>query len=161
MAEFSKAIDFVLSNEGGYEPANSTDPGGETNFGISKREYQWLDIKNLTRPEAITIYERDYWKFDGIENQRIATKIFDAYVNMAPHECIRLVQLALGAIQAGPIVADGRLGSETVGHINSVDETRFLDELKFQLVRFYYEDAQANPSVTADLHGWWRRAVKG
>jgi lysozyme family protein len=161
MAEFSKAIDFVLENEGGYEPPNTADPGGETNFGISRRQYPYLDIKNLTRAEAIGIYERDYWKFDAIANQRVATKILDAYVNMAPYEAIRLVQLALGAIQAGPIVADGRLGPETISHINAADEAKFIDELKFQLVRFYFEDAQANPSVTADLHGWWRRAVKG
>ena len=161
MADFSKAIGFVLSNEGGYEPPNTADRGGETNFGISKRQYPFLDIKKLTREEAIAIYERDYWKFDTITNQRVATKLLDAYVNMAPHEAIRLVQLALGAIQAGPIVADGKFGPDTLAHLNAADESRFIDEFKFQLVRFYDEDAKANPSATAELHGWWRRAVKG
>jgi len=33
--------------------------------------------------------------------------------------------------------------------VNAADETRLMDELKFQLVRFYYEDAQQNPSLTA------------
>lgn len=160
MATFEKAIEFVLANEGGYEPPGSNDPGGETNFGISKRQYPWLDIKNLTREEAIAIYERDYWKFDEIANQAIATKIFDAYVNLPPTQAIRLVQLALGTIQAGPVVADGKFGPETISHLNVADERTFLDEFKFQLVKHYYEDAQANPSLTSDLHGWWRRAVK-
>ena len=34
-----------------------SDPGGETNWGISKREYPDLDIKNLTRDEAKAVLE--------------------------------------------------------------------------------------------------------
>ena len=37
----------TLGKEGGYVN-NSRDPGGETNFGISKRAYPNVDIKNLT-----------------------------------------------------------------------------------------------------------------
>src|ERR1043166_4882428 len=101
VADFSKAIGFVLSNEGGYEPPNTADPGGETNFGISKRQYPFLDIKKLTREEAIAIYERDYWKFDAITNRLVATKIWAAYVNRAPQEATRRGQRAGGATQAG------------------------------------------------------------
>ena len=35
---FERAVARVLSDEGGYVD-NPADPGGETNFGISKREY--------------------------------------------------------------------------------------------------------------------------
>ena len=44
MAEFSLAIPIVLENEGGYVD-DPNDPGGETNFGISKRSYPNVDIK--------------------------------------------------------------------------------------------------------------------
>ena len=37
------------------------DAGGETNFGISKRQYPNLDIKNLTKQQAADIYKRDYY----------------------------------------------------------------------------------------------------
>ncbi len=58
---FELCINFVLKWEGGYAN-NSLDPGGETHWGISKRSYPDLDIKNLTKQEAIDIYRRDYWE---------------------------------------------------------------------------------------------------
>ena len=57
---FEQCVKFVLDHEGGYVN-HPDDPGGETNFGISKRAYPDLDIKNLTIEEAKEIYKRDYW----------------------------------------------------------------------------------------------------
>ncbi len=37
MADFFSAVNLVLRHEGGYTPGLPGDPGGETNFGISKR----------------------------------------------------------------------------------------------------------------------------
>ena len=64
-SSFDLAIPIVLENEGGYvnDPA---DPGGETKYGISKRSYPALDIKNLTVEQATAIYLRDFWQFGGI-----------------------------------------------------------------------------------------------
>lgn len=59
-ASWSASVAAVLKAEGGY--ANDPkDPGGETNFGISKRAYPNLDIKALTVADAEAIYRRDYW----------------------------------------------------------------------------------------------------
>lgn len=59
-----KAVDFTLGWEGGYvnDPA---DPGGETRWGISKNAHPELDIRNLTREEAIQIYHKEYWLGSG------------------------------------------------------------------------------------------------
>jgi Glycosyl hydrolase 108 len=57
---FEKAVRFTLSWEGGYV-SNPNDPGGETKYGISKRAYPHLDIKNLTLDQAKEIYYQDYW----------------------------------------------------------------------------------------------------
>jgi hypothetical protein len=54
---FNQAIENVLKNEGGYVN-DPYDPGGETIFGISKRIYPHLDIKNITRNQAIDIYKK-------------------------------------------------------------------------------------------------------
>lgn len=58
---FGRCVDWILKWEGGYvnDPA---DPGGETHWGISKRSYPDLDIRNLTKQEAIEIYRKDYWE---------------------------------------------------------------------------------------------------
>ena len=53
-------IEVVLKSEGGYVN-DPHDPGGETNFGISKRAYPSVDIKHLTKEGAIAIYKKDYW----------------------------------------------------------------------------------------------------
>ena len=55
-----KAIAFALSWEGGYSN-DPDDPGGETNFGISKRYHPNEDIKNMTKERAMEIYKGSYW----------------------------------------------------------------------------------------------------
>jgi lysozyme family protein len=159
MSQFGPAITFVLENEGGYSN-DANDPGGETNFGISKRAYPEIDIKNLTREGAIAIYQRDYWIFGGIDSQRIATKIFDEYVN-SKHHAIRTAQLALNYLLAGPVVADGNYGPQTESFLNAVDEDKFMDEYKARLAKMHCDDAMANPAQQGDLLGWLRRDVKG
>ena len=50
----TEAIEHVLKFEGGYVN-DPDDPGGETNFGISKRSYPDLDIAALTVADAVEI----------------------------------------------------------------------------------------------------------
>jgi uncharacterized protein YgiM (DUF1202 family) len=65
-SDWQKAITFVLRWEGGLAD-NPNDPGGLTNFGISQRSYHDLDIRNLTKEQAVAIYERDYWQASGAD----------------------------------------------------------------------------------------------
>ena len=60
MASFDAAIGLVLAREGGYKPAGDGDPGGETNFGVTKRDHPDVDIRALTRDTAAAIYRRDW-----------------------------------------------------------------------------------------------------
>ena len=64
--KFDASMNFVLRHEGGYV-WNPNDPGGETNFGISKKSYPNIDIKNLTKEGATEIYRTDYWNPSGAE----------------------------------------------------------------------------------------------
>jgi len=57
MADFDRAIDFVLKWEGGL----TSDTGGLTKYGISQKAYPDLDIANLTLEQAKAIYRKDYW----------------------------------------------------------------------------------------------------
>ena len=103
------AIAFVLAREGGYSN-DPQDPGGETNFGISKKAYPNLDIKNLTVDQAKAIYQKDYWqvcKCDELASPfDMAT--FDCAVNQGTGKAIRLLQIALG------IDVDGKVGDKTI-----------------------------------------------
>ena len=54
--DYKEIISQVLKHEGGYVN-DPTDMGGETNFGITKRWYPDLDIKNLTKDEVYHCYK--------------------------------------------------------------------------------------------------------
>lgn len=60
-SDFDKAFDFTMKWEGGYVN-DPNDPGGETKYGISKRSYPDIDIKNLTKDRAKILYRQDYWE---------------------------------------------------------------------------------------------------
>jgi lysozyme family protein len=98
MGDFDKAVQFVLSDkiEGGYVN-NPADPGGETNFGISKRAHPNVDIKNLTREGAIAIYKREYWDPIGGDDlpAPLDLVLFDSAVNEGPGTAKNHLQAAL------------------------------------------------------------------
>lgn len=79
---FDKALSFTLLHEGGYS-FDPNDPGGETNFGISKRYHPKVDIKNLTKDQAANIYLQEYWipmKCDDLASP-LDIVVFDSAVN--------------------------------------------------------------------------------
>jgi lysozyme family protein len=157
MASFDQAIGLVLAHEGGYV-FNPADPGGERNFGISKRAYPNLDIKHLTEDQANEIYRQDYWRYDGIANQDVATKIFDMAVNMGPPTAHRLLQMALNA-QGQAVAVDGVFGPQTLAATNRVDPTRLLQEFRAQAAVRYADIVLGNRAERTFLLGWMRRAV--
>lgn len=82
MSAFDAALAHVLKHEGGYVN-DSHDPGGETNFGISKRFHPNEDIKNMTRERAGQIYKAEYWNQIGADHLHapLALMAFDGAVN--------------------------------------------------------------------------------
>jgi lysozyme family protein len=151
VASFEAAIPLTLEWEGGYSSSPS-DPGGETNFGISKRSYPSLDIRNLTREEACAIYRRDFWSYDGLKSQAIATKLFDAGVNLGTHRAVSYMQTVVG------VPADGKYGPLTEGGINGSEEQETLQAYRQRLVAYYQELVQQKPNLQKFLAGWLRRA---
>jgi lysozyme family protein len=82
MDTFKLALDFTLRWEGSYVN-DPSDPGGETNFGISKRAHPEVDIKGLTKETAGDIYRKDYWEATGCDvmTRSVAICAFDSAVN--------------------------------------------------------------------------------
>lgn len=118
-ARFQACIAEVLRHEGGYVN-DPQDPGGETNFGISKRSYPDVDIKRLTEDQARAIYRRDYWpKVSGDQLPAgVDLAMFDYGVNSGPGTAIRDLQRCLG------VAVDGVIGPRTleaVGKMPPVD----------------------------------------
>src|SRR5712675_693390 len=94
-SKFEMAINFVLPQEGGYVN-DALDPGGETNFGISKRKYPNVDIKNLDVVGAMGIYRRDYWDRNNLDKFRLpfCVAAFDSYVQHRPSVVLEMLDVA-------------------------------------------------------------------
>lgn len=155
MAEARIAIERTLKHEGGYAD-DPDDPGGETNFGISKRSYPSEDIKNLTREQAIAIYQRDYWipLWDRIESQDLADCLFDFGVNSGIKRAVESLQRALSSVVVGPLIIDGVFGIGTLAATNHPDSKRTVRA--FVLERLLYYASLNKPKYTK---GWFRRAL--
>lgn len=101
---FEESFRRLIGHEGGYT-TGAGDPGGETKFGISKRSYPYLDIKNLTLEQAKEIYRRDFWIKPHIEELPPAIRfdMFDAGVNHGASQAARFLQRALDVADDGVI----------------------------------------------------------
>jgi len=99
---FDEVFDRLLGHEGNYSN-DPNDPGGETNWGISKRSYPNLIIKELTREDAFNIYKRDFW--NRIEADKlpdgISFQLFDFAVNSGIETAIRYFQRSLNIADDG------------------------------------------------------------
>jgi lysozyme family protein len=153
-SSFDLAIPTILRREGGYV-WDASDAGGETNFGISKRSYPNLDIKNLTSADASAIYKRDWWDIFGygrILEQRIATKILDMAVNLGSRMAHKVAQEAAGC------TVDGVLGPESIKALNDAQAAPLLCRIQdLQAVR-YRNIVSDHPEDAKFLAGWLARA---
>lgn len=113
---FDQCFEKLISHEGGYVN-HPNDPGGETKFGISKRAYPQVDIKNLTMESAKAIYKADYWDRAQCDKlpPSVAYLLFDAAVNSGIGQAIRFLQRAVG------VADDGALGPMTLAAVQRID----------------------------------------
>lgn len=155
MAAFETAFGKVLQHEGGYVD-DPNDPGGETKYGISKRQYPEVDIRNLTHQQAGRIYRRDYWdkvRGDDIVPQYVAENLFDFAVNAGVPRAVRTVQRLLD------VDVDGRLGPQTLRAINQADGQKLNLRLALARIDYYNELARKRSGMRPYLIGWTKRAL--
>ncbi len=154
---FKLAVIKLLALEGGYVN-DPDDHGGETKFGISKRSYPDVDIKNLTVEEAEKIYFRDWWEkygYDRILNQKIVEKVFSFAVNMGAKQAHVLLQEAVVYSEGKYIYVDGILGPRTIEAVNSHPNPDYL-LMALELLAIQYYVSLNKPKFLA---GWVKRAV--
>ena len=159
MASFEPAVETVLAHEGGYV-SRADDPGGETNFGISKRRYPDLDIQALTRAQAVELYRRDYWNAEWVKlNQALATKLLDASVHAGPESAVRALQQAINDEGFGPLKVDGLFGPATLMAARLCPAEKLLRGYRARTAWHYVAIVKAYPAREVFLLGWLRRAV--
>ena len=160
-ALFDSAVGVVLAHEGGLHE-DLSDPGGLTNFGFALKRNPDLtadDIRNMTVEEAKARYFAKWWRPYRWRElpPKIATKAFDAAVNIGPEFAVRCLQRALRA--ADNLVAeDGLLGSRTLAAAAQAEEATLIAAFRSELAAHYRMTAAAHPRQSQDLAGWLARA---
>lgn len=148
---FDDAFKRLIGHEGGYVN-HPSDPGGETNFGISRRAYPGEDIQGMTLERAKVIYQRDYWWKAGCDVVPDAVKfdLFDMAVNSGVNPAIRTLQKTVG------VDNDGIIGPKTMQAIGSMNPVRFV--ARFNGHRLQLLSTLAN--WPAFGRGWANRIAK-
>lgn len=117
MSDFDKAFERVIGVEGGYVN-DPRDPGGETIYGITKRDHPDLWVDGPPSLDAAKArYKSQYW--DKVRGDDlpwpINVLVFDAAVNQGAGPAIVMLQKALRVAQ------DGILGRQTLSAVAKAD----------------------------------------
>ena len=156
LTTFNEIIEKVLEHEGGYVN-DPNDLGGETNFGINKRFYPDVDIKNLTKEDAKQIYYKDYWKKHKcvLMPEQLRHIYFDMCVNMGKRTAVKILQRT--AVNKGKdIDVDGGLGELTLEAIKNVE----LERVRAYRVKYYVDLVNKKPEQEKFYFGWFRRSLQ-
>lgn len=176
MSSFEAAIDTLLLHEG--VGGNAQDPGGPTHYGISLRFLKTLaeleadgflagdinhdgqidvqDIQSLGHRDAIALYRTYWWtpyRYDQIQHQAMATKVFDLTVNMGAQASHRCLQRAVRAVSGLCLVEDGVLGPQTLQAVNDLNPQTLLAAYRSEAAG-YYRSLHQRPFEK----GWLNRA---
>jgi lysozyme family protein len=166
MASFDLVLPIILKNEGGYVD-DPTDPGGETNKGITMKTFQQCshallgvdptsaNLKALTDAQAGIIYKTNYWnpiQGDAYPSQDLANIVCDFYVNSGTH-ATSLLQRVLNSLGAS-LTVDGSIGPATIQALATIPGDQIYRAYKQGRIAYYTELGQRYPQF---LKGWLRR----
>lgn len=148
---FDSACQFVIAEEGGYVN-NPQDPGGETKYGISKRQYPTRNIPKLTVGDARQIYFEDYWLPSRCPDlpPAVAMALFDSAVNAGSAQAVKWLQAAVHATQ------DGIVGPDTLRRADEADPLLTAQDVLARRLAFY---GSLSTFPTFGL-GWCRRVLR-
>ena len=160
MSDFTAAVAVVLSHESGRLIFNDNGRVA-SKWGVtlqSAREFYPNctagDIARMDPQGASEFYRMAFWNRYGIgriEDQALATRVFDLAVNMGGGTAIKLLQRAVGAND------DGIMGPATLALVNGGAAAEILSTVKSEAEQHYRNLALANPALQKDLPGWPNR----
>ena len=175
MATFSEWYAFSSQKEGFYANVSS-DKGGETYMGVSRKNYPaWVGwsivdaekrknggylprnyrINNATLEKQVAaLAKAEFWDFfqaDKIRSQAVANMLVDFGWNSGRGTSAKAAQEVLG------LFADGKFGPLTLAAINRANEDRLFDKLKAARLKRFETIIKADPSQKVNLEGWTAR----
>lgn len=154
MSIFKEFWARIVKHEGGYVN-NPKDPGGETNWGITKRvavaHGYTGSMRNLPLATAEAIAEKSYW--NAVQGDKlppaVAWQLVDAAYNHGNRQAVKFLQRAIGASD------DGIIGPRTLAAVEAMEQNDII--LLFLAERLQFFTNLRTWSVFGK--GWARRIV--
>ena len=153
---WQEGFNFTIGHEGGYVN-KPEDPGGETKYGICKRDYPKEDIKNLTVDRAKEIYYKNYWlpsycqELIALNFSLTAIVLFDTAINCGCKTSKILLQKAIG------VEADGMIGKQTVNGLKLYKDLDMCNRLLDRRKEYYDLIITKNKKLETFRKGWYNR----
>ena len=169
-AAIAAIIAATVALEGGWVN-HPSDPGGETNMGITKRvavEHGYTGpMRTLPREVATSIYYDSYLVRPGYEplvslDAAVTEELFDTTVNMGAPRPSRWFQQSINRLCPAKVAVDGRVGPGTVAAFASCQRTAgaaklciaMLDSLDAYQRTEYARLVRVNPRLKVFYRGW-------
>lgn len=165
----------VIAVEGGWVN-HPSDPGGETNMGITKavavqNGYRG-PMRTLPRAVAENIYYQQYLVAPGYAplialDAAVTEELFDTTVNMGAARPSRWFQQSLNFLCGSGVKVDGRVGAGTVAAFKTCQRrigsaalcVRMLDSLDGRQRDEYGRLVRVNPRLRVFYKGWVNHRV--
>lgn len=192
MGNFFPAVEVVFQHEfgtpnppGGFVIVKGDKGGATTKTGITFETFKRalgvgadfdgdgdIDLDDFRlfshdREAQLRILYKSFWEEPGIskiQNEKVATKVFDLAVHAGPKASVILLQRAINmARPAGvfPLKDDGALGPRTLAALAACDPDLVVAALASEQAGFYLRIIQEDPSQSRFKDGWLARAKWG
>ncbi len=163
MADFEKAFQRLMDEEGIKLTNDPVDRGGQTYAGISRKHNpKWVGWKFIDAGDTPPLdmvrdfYHQYYWmpvKGDQITSQPVAEALFSQFVNMGAN-AIKLMQACVNVIQ------DGKIGPKTLAAINRYPEAYLLLMYSHVNIRRYHAIGMKDKTQRVFWPGWIARGLR-
>lgn len=147
---------WLLEHEGGYVN-HPSDPGGETNFGVTRAVYEQYagrqvmdgEMEGLTHDDVYPIYRENYWnrvRGDDLPSG-VDWSVFDWGVNSGTSRAAKALQRIAGVEQ------DGGIGPMTLQAVLEVEPAEIVEQMHHMRDGFY----RSLSTFDTFGRGWIRR----
>jgi lysozyme family protein len=153
---FEECIARLLEHEGGYV-WHAEDPGGETNYGVTRAVYEQYvgrqvmdgEMKGLTHEDVYPIYKENYW--DRLRADDLPSGVdwscFDWGVNSGTSRAAKALQRIVGVEQ------DGGIGPMTLQAVAEMEPAEIVEQMHHMRDGFY----RSLTTFETFGRGWIRR----
>ncbi len=153
---FEQCMGWLLEHEGGYVN-HPSDPGGETNLGVTRAVYEQYagrqvmdgEMQGLTHDDVYPIYKENYW--DRVRGDELPSgvdwSVFDWGVNSGTSRSAKALQRIVGVEQ------DGGIGPMTLQAVAEMEEAEIIEQMHYVREKFY----RSLSTIDTFGKGWLRR----